>query len=160
VFASEREGKMELYVMNADGSNQRRLVKGTFFIHFHPWYDNESVLGQVQLDPSRDLDYYRIFVADGSMDKINTLSPVHEIGGHGSFSPDHRNFMDLNFPHSDIWVFSLTSTEGTNVYRMPAQAKLIDYPWWSPDGRWATFDLVKPRDSELLLAEWEAGKVK
>jgi hypothetical protein len=35
-----------------------------------------------------------------------------------------------------------------------------DYPWWSPDGRWATFDLVKPRVSELLLAKWEAGKTK
>lgn len=68
--------------------------------------------------------------------------------------------MDLNFPHTDIWVLSLTSSEGTNVYGKPAEAKIIDYPWWSPDGRWATFDLVKPRVSELLLAEWEAGQTK
>lgn len=83
VFVSEREGKQELYVMNADGSNQRRLAKGTFFIHFHPWYDNESLLGQVQLDPSRYdfFDYYRIFVAEGRMQKLNTLNPVNRIGG-------------------------------------------------------------------------------
>ena len=162
IFVSDRGGKGELFVMNADGSGQRRLVKGTFLIHFHPWYDNESLLGQVQVDPSRYdfFDYYRIFVADGRMEKLNTLNPVEHVGGHGSFAPDHKHLMDLNFPHTDIWVLSLTSREGTNVYAKPPEAKLIDYPWWSPDGRWATFDLVKPRASELLLAEWGTARTK
>ncbi|MBF8305810.1 MAG: exported protein of unknown function, partial [Acidobacteria bacterium] len=160
-FISEREGKGDLHIMNADGSNQRRLIKGAFLIHFNPWYDNESVLIQIPIVPgSRDTDYYRVLAADGRLEKVNTLNPVRQIGGHASLAPDRRHFMELNFPHTDIWVLSLTSNAGTNVYTKPAQAQLIDYPWWSPDGRWATFDLVKPRASELLLAEWEVGKVK
>jgi hypothetical protein len=99
-------------------------------------------------------------VADGRLEKINTLSPVKEVGGHGSIAPDRRHHMDLNFEHNTIWVFSLTSNEGTNIYTKPAQAKVIDYPWWSSDGRWATFDMVKPRASELLMAEWEANKAR
>ena len=94
------------------------------------------------------------------METLNTLSPVNRIGGHGFFPPDHQHFMDLKFPHTDIWVLSLTSGEGTNVDGAPAEARIIDYPWWSPDGRWATFDLVKPRAGELFLAEWEVGKTK
>jgi serine/threonine protein kinase/WD40 repeat protein len=163
VFFSEREEHAGLCVMNADGGNQRRLApkttSGLVLIHFHPWYDNESIIIQIQPDPSRPdySDYYRVFVADGTMQKLNTLSPIFRVGGHSSFSPDRRHLMDLNFPHTDIWVVSLTSNEGTSIYAKPAEANLIDYPWWSSDGRWVTFDLVKPRASELVLAEWEAA---
>lgn len=156
VFASEREGKHEVYVMNADGSQQRRVVKDANFGHFIQWYDKDSLFNIVRVEGERA--YYRIYVADGRLEKANTLSPVPAMGGHGSFSPDRKHFMDLDWPHARIWVISTTSNEGKVVYQKSHSAATIDYPWWSPDGRWATFDFTLPRNSELFLAEWEASK--
>ena len=157
VFASEREGRFDLYTMNADGSNQRRLVKNAMVCHFNPWFDNESVFNQVKVE--QEIAYYRIFV-DGRLEKLGTVMPVTDFGGHSSFSPDHRSIMELNWEHNEILLVSLTSTNTHSVYKKPAASKMIDYPWWSPDGRWGTFDLITPRASQLLLAEWQSGKVE
>jgi len=150
-FASERAGLTDLYVMNLDGSDQRILVRGAGISHFHTWFDNESVFNQVMVD--NEFAYYRIFL-DGRLEKANTIFPLPGIGGHGSFSADRRHYMDLDGPHERIWVISLSSNEGEIVYHKPPTASLIDYPWWSPDGHWATFDVSIPRNSELLMAEW------
>jgi hypothetical protein len=45
---------------------------------------------------------------------------------------------------------------GYPIYVKPDPQAVLDYPGWSPDGRWATFDYALPRQSQLLLAEWQA----
>ena len=65
------------------------------------------------------------------------------------------HYMELNFPHTHIWVLSLTAPEGQIIYQRAHPSAEIDYPWWSPDGRWATFDFAMPRSSELVMAEWK-----
>jgi Tol biopolymer transport system component len=156
-FLSERDGQMDIYLMDADGKNQRRLPKshpGNRYAlgHYINWLDNASLLNGVQVEGA--MAFYRVFVADGRLEKVNTIDPVPAIGGHGSFSPDRKRFMNLDYPHAHIWVISLTENAGKIVYQKLPQASTIDYPWWSPDGRWATIDVSIPRNSELLMAEW------
>ncbi len=156
VFASVREGRTDLYLMNPDGSDQRRLVKGAGITHFHPWYDSESVLNPVILPEQNpeEADYCRIFL-DGRVEAMNMIKPyAMKIGGHGSLSPDHKHYMELNWPHTHIWVLSLTEPQGEIIYQRAHPAAEIDYPWWSPDGRSATFDFAMPGSSELVMAEW------
>lgn len=159
VFASVRDGRTDLYIMNADGTQQRRLVKGALITHFHPWFDAESVLNPVRLPEQADdeIDYCRVFIADGRVEPLNMLKPyATKISGHGSLSPDRRHYMELNWPHTHIWVLSVTAPEGAVIYQRAHPSAEIDYPWWSPDGRWATFDFAMPRSSELVMAEWSA----
>ncbi len=156
-FHSEREGQFDLYLMDADGKNQRRLPRSApghryALGHYINWFDGNSLLNVVEVERVNAL--YRVFIADGRLEKISTLDPWPGIGGHGSFSPGRKQFMNLDGPHAHIWVVSLTSNAGGVIYRKLPQASTIDYPWWSPDGRWATFDVSIPRNSELLLAEW------
>ncbi len=157
-FLSEREGQFDTYLMDADGKNQRRLPRSApghryRSGHYINWFDSDSLLKQVAVEGVEAL--YRVFIADGRLEKISTLDPFPNIGGHGSFSPDRKRLMDLDGPHAHIWVISLGNNAGELVYRKLPQASTIDYPWWSPDGRWATFDVSIPRNSELLMAEWE-----
>ncbi len=156
-FESTRDGSRDVYLMDADGKNQRPLPRsapGNLYLnsHYINWFDGESLLGRVKVEGVTDL--YRVFIADGRLEKVSTLDPFPSIGGHGSFSPDRKRLMDLDGPHAHIWVISLTENAGELVYRKVPQASIIDYPWWSPDGRRATFDVSIPRNSELLMAEW------
>ena len=153
VFGSERNGRVTIYIMNADGSNQRALREGVGFGHFIPWFDTESIFVHASADGQDD--FHRLFVSDGRLEKANTLSPAAAVGGHGSFSPDRKHYMDLDNAHAHIWVLSLNGNQGQVVYTKPPGAAQIDYPWWSSDGKWATFDVSIPRHSTLHLAEWE-----
>ena len=154
VFASDRsETGLELHIMNADGSNQRLLTRRAGIAHFHPWYDDESVFNALSRDGS--MAYYRIFPASGREEKFLTMDPrINDYGGHTSLSPDKKRIMELNWPHTHIMVMELGSESGGAIYHYPHPDAKLDYPWWSPDGKWATFDMSLPRSSEIYLAEW------
>jgi len=156
-FKSDRDGRGAIYLMDADGKNQRPLPRSApgnsyWAGHYINWFDSESLLINVMVEGVEAL--HRVFIADGRLEKVSTLDPFPNIGGHGSFSPDRKRLMELDGPHAHIWVISLTNNAGELVYRKVPQASTIDYPWWSPDGRRATFDVSIPRNSELLMAEW------
>jgi len=155
VFASDRaDTGLELHIMNADGSDQRLLTRDAAIAHFHPWYDTESVLNA--LDRDGIVSYYRIFPSTGHEEKILTIDPkINDFGGHTSLSPDKQRIMELNWPHTHIMVMGLGTENGGTIYHYPHPDAKLDYPWWSPDGRWATFDMSLPRSSEIYLAEWE-----
>ena len=153
VYISERNGLIGLNVMNADGSNQKVLSRAVGLGHFIPWFDADSVF--VKAAAGRPEEYGRLFIADGRFEPVNTLSPSFNLGGHGSFSPDRRHYMELDHPHAHIWVLSLNANQGEVIYTKPLGAAQIDYPWWSSDGKWATFDVSIPRQSTLHVAEWE-----
>lgn len=155
-YQSEREGRVTVHVMNVDGSNDRKVSPDAATSHYLPWLDAKSILALSRSAPQNDPSSYHTFsVEDGTQKKVTSLTPFPEVGGHGSFSPDRTRLMDLDYPHSIIWVVSLVANEGYPIFAKPDPNATIDYPCWSPDGRLATFDYALPRQSELLLAEWQ-----
>ena len=54
--------------------------------------------------------------------------------------------------HRQIWVSPL-SGEPYTVFAFEDPDIRIDYPVWSPDGRWLLFDRVKPEGGDVWLLE-------
>ena len=152
LFGSDRDGGSELYVMKADGSDQRILIRDSSTGHFMRWQDSETVFNRVRMDG--ESRFYRIFLDNRDPEPVTTIFPLPRIGGHGSFSPDQKFWMDLNGPHTHIWTLEPGEESGSAIYNSQAGVTL-DYPVWSPNGKWATFDYAKPGSSEILLAIWE-----
>ncbi len=77
-------------------------------------------------------------------------------GGHISFSPDRGIIMDVA-GHRELLTLridgSVARAEAVQVFRFDDSAIRIDYPKWSPDGRWALFDRVDPRGGDIWLVE-------
>src|SRR5215217_3418381 len=112
-FQSQRDGNPEVYVMNPDGSNQRRL---TF---------NSSFDGEPAFTPSGDkiaFSSYRdgnseiyIMDADGSLQTKLTNNPAFD--GHPAFSPDGKKiaFASERGGHLGIWVMNVDGSNPTEL---------------------------------------------
>lgn len=69
-----------------------------------------------------------------------------------TFSPDRSRILDVR-GHKALWIYPLNGREPYRVFEFGDPDVRIDYPVWSPDGRWVLFDRVAPRGGDLWLLE-------
>ena len=68
-----------------------------------------------------------------------------------SFSHDHSRIMDV-VGHRVLWVTPLGG-KPVKVYEFPDPTVRIDYPVWSPDGKWVLFDRFLPQGGDVWMME-------
>jgi hypothetical protein len=80
--------------------------------------------------------------------------PLPEIAGgaHMSFSPDHSRILDV-VGHKSMWVSPLGEGAPEKVFEFEDPDVRIDYPVWSPDGRFVLFDRFRPQGGDVWLME-------
>jgi len=71
-------------------------------------------------------------------------------GAHMSFSPDYSLLMDV-VGHKTLWVSPVSTGKPVKVYGFPDGQSRIDYPVWSPDGKWVLFDRFRPQGSDIWM---------
>lgn len=102
-FVSERDGNSEIYVMNADGSNQRRLTNNSIpdWLGSSAWsIDGRILYGQV-VGARRDL---RSMLPDGSDDRLELQDAHVSVAG---WAPDARSIvMSAGNPRLDVYLVS------------------------------------------------------
>lgn len=143
-YQSDQGGRLEAWVMNADGSNQQQLTNIGVMGHFLRW--------------SHDSDFLFFRCASGKqiVMKISTSggepSPIGEIAGgsHMSFSPDQSKIMDV-VGHKRLWVSPLKGGKPKMVFEFNEPEARIDYPVWSPDGKWILFDKFQPQGGDIWI---------
>jgi Tol biopolymer transport system component len=91
---------------------------------------------------------YRVSVEDGAL----TPLPAVASGAHMSFSPDRSRVLDVR-GHKALWVYPLDGSAPQQVFSFADPDVRIDYPSWSPDGRWILFDRAAPRGGDLWVIE-------
>ena len=148
-FVSDRSGRFELWLMQADGSGQRQLASVGCLGHFLAWTrDGRAVVFRGLRD--RQSTTYRVEIATGDL----TTLPEVVSGGHMSFSPSQALIIDVR-DHKVLWAYPMDGRPAYRIYQFTDPDVRIDYPRWSPDGRWILFDRAAPRGGDL----WAVGRV-
>jgi Tol biopolymer transport system component len=142
-FVSDRSGRSEVWVMGSDGTNQRQLTTVGAWGHFLRWTTDGSAL-VFRADDWTRVQVFRVSVADGT---LTELPPV-ESGGHMSLSPSGTVVMDVR-GHRTLRAHPLDGRPTSPVFEFANPDVRIDYPVWSPDGRWVLFDRAEPRGADL-----------
>jgi dipeptidyl aminopeptidase/acylaminoacyl peptidase len=137
-FASYRDGNAEIYVMNADGTAQRRLTNDPAVDDRPSWSPDGE---QITFTSNRD-GFFEIFVmdADGSNVRQVTDTPTSVFNGGSTFSPDGRHLAFTSSRDGNDEIFVMDA-DGSNVRQRTHTAGGIqnEQPSWSPDGEQIAF---------------------
>ncbi|HEY6892866.1 MAG TPA: protein kinase [Rhodanobacteraceae bacterium] len=145
-FQSDRDGRMELWVMDAGGGGARQLTTCGVFGHFVRWSkDGQHVYFRCPTGPKPAT---MIVPASGG-DPQETAEVIG--GSHMSLSPDETLVMDV-VGHRTLWVSPLRGGAPRKIFEFPDDSR-IDYPVWSPDGRWILFDRFRPQGGDVWMVE-------
>ena len=142
-YQSDQSGRLEVWVMNADGSNPRRLTNVGVTGHFIRW--SGDGLGVVfRCTCGGKPATMKVSVSGGDPQPFAEMRG----GSHISFSPDRTRIMDV-VGHRVLWVSPVSGGKPEKVYEFPDPDVRIDYPVWSPDGRWVMFDRFRPQGGDI-----------
>ena len=151
-FVSQRDGNAEIYVMDADGDNQRRLTN-------HPdrdWSPSWSPDGKrIAFVSDRDGHVHvihgwstsEIYVMDADGGNQQNLTNNPHDDRSPSWSPDGKRIVfqsdrDNDRDHNiEIYVMDADGSNPQNLTNNPTEDRS---PSWSPDGKRIVFSAVRP----------------
>ncbi len=146
-FHSKRDGNFEIYVMAADGGNQRRLTNNTANDLSPSWSPNGKRIafvsnrdGHVHVKHGWSTSDIYVMDADGSNQQNLTNNPHND--RQPSWSPNGERIVfsanrDWDNPQSiDIYVMDADGNNQQNLTNNPSED---ESPSWSPDGERIVF---------------------
>ena len=129
VFESNRDGNLEIYSMNADGTSPMRLTSHSS-LDFNPaWSPDRSKIAFTS-GRTGNGDIY-VMNADGT--NLTRLTSASAIEDDASWSPDGTKiaFWSSRDGNPEIYVMN---ADGTNQTRVTSNPRSDTQPQWSPDG--------------------------
>ncbi|MDF1844813.1 MAG: DPP IV N-terminal domain-containing protein [Rubripirellula sp.] len=144
-----------LYVMDADGQNQRRVTKTPIGMIFQ-WSPNgtqfvfqsscEDVKNKAKDGAASSTIY--VMNLDGTQQK--RLTPVENDDGFPSWSPDGKRIAFCSNRHGNKDIFVMNA-DGSDVRRLTSNEANDSVPTWSPDGKQIAFTSLRKSETACVV---------
>jgi Tol biopolymer transport system component/CubicO group peptidase (beta-lactamase class C family) len=136
----------DIYLMNADGSDQRNLTNHPASDD-HPCWSPDGSLIAFSSDRSGNYEIYVMAVSGGTDSdgaNLQRLTRNPAVDGHPTWSPDGRRiaFVSLRDGNAEIYVMAVpdgTDADGSDLQRLTVNQSGDHEPDWSPDGTQIVF---------------------
>lgn len=171
-FDSERDGNFEIYVMNADGSNQDNLTnysRGDQFpawspdgkgITFTSWGREDGLRAAIfAMDP----DGSNVTRLSKSIGKQDAPRFPGDWASFSRWSPDGKRMLFLSSRGESVFDIFVMDADGSNVQRLsttPGAGKLSEDPDWSPDGNLIAFNSNRDGSPQIYVMATDGSNVK
>jgi Tol biopolymer transport system component len=153
-FASSRDGDLEVYLMNADGSGQTALTGNPADDSQPAWSPDGSKIAFTSL---RDANYWEVFVmnADGSGQTALTGNPASD--SQPAWSPDGSKIAFTSSRDGNYELYVMNA-DGSAQTRLTSNAARDFDPAWSPDGRALAFTSDRDGNNEVYLMNADGSR--
>lgn len=148
-WQATRDGAYEIYVMDADGSNQVNLTNDPGFNDTSPSWSPDGTQVVFQSNRESAYDVY-IMDANGSNPVNLTNSPAYD--GFPDWSPDGAKivFRSNRDGNNEIYVMNV---DGSNQIRLTHNSASDEDPRFSPDGTQIVFMSMRDGNSEIYIMD-------
>jgi Tol biopolymer transport system component len=121
-------GIFDLFIVNPDGSDLRRLTNGGVQEWPSGWLSDGSLLYIV---PGRENEYtlYQVDPRSGESKKYSGDAPE-------ATSPDGQHIVTSESTFGDRWLIYISDLDGSNRWLLADAGLWTLTPTWSPDGQW------------------------
>ena len=142
-FQSDRSGRAEVWVIPAGGGEARQLTRTGVSGHFIRWH-GDSIVYRCPCGGNQQI--LSVPAAGGDPVRLADIKG----GAHMSFSPDFSRIMDV-LSHRTLWVSPMQGGAPVKVFEFTEPNARIDYPVWSPDGKYVLFDRQSPAGGDVWM---------
>ncbi|HXI14592.1 MAG TPA: Tol-Pal system beta propeller repeat protein TolB [Thermoanaerobaculia bacterium] len=154
-FVSSRDGAKEIYLMDYDGSSQRRITSHRTLALNPDWSpDNDRLVYTAFGKESSDL--YIVNRRGGGRLRISTGVGLNT---SATFSPDGKEiaFVGSVRGNPDIYVIR---DDGTGMRRLTSASSIESTPSWSPTGRQIAFTSSRNGTPQIFVMDAEGSNVR
>jgi Tol biopolymer transport system component len=133
-FQSGRDGQVEIYTINSDGSEETRLTYHDYSDDYWPEYSPDGT--QIAFTSGRGDDlYYQVYVMNADGTNVRRVTSNQQ--GHNAesaWSPDGTQIAFRSNRDGGDWEIYVINVDGTNERRLTYSVGADIDPAWSPDG--------------------------
>jgi dipeptidyl aminopeptidase/acylaminoacyl peptidase len=151
-YSSDQDGDFEIWVMNADGSGQRKLTDNSATDWSPSWSPDSAQIAFVSNRDGNDEIY--IMNVDGSDQRRLTATDASE--SFPAWSPDGTE-ISFDSDRDGNWEIYVMTSDGSNVRRLtndPADDWITS---WSPDGSHIVFESKRDGNYEIYVMNADGG---
>jgi Tol biopolymer transport system component len=162
VRSSGRDHLVHIYVARPDGSRMRRLADGPGCKQRPMWSPNGRKIAY-RFEPACDYNHDQVVVIDVSTGRRSNISRKTGVFGNSpSWSPDAKRiaFAGIRNAHGRPAANDLPGglyiarSDGSSAARVtPRSLGEVQYPTWSPDGKWIAFQISRPQGFDIYRVD-------
>lgn len=154
-FSSDRDSAKEIYLMDADGHNQRRIT-GHRSISMSPaWAPGNGAIAYVSFFEGPP-GMFLVDLANGAKRRLLADGPLNT---SPSFSPDGRRVAFSRSVSGNIEIF-LCNLDGSGLRRLTTSAGIDTNPAWSPKGGEIAFTSSRAGNPHVYLMGADGSNVR
>jgi len=151
-FTSERGGAKEIWVMDYDGANQRRVTSHHSTSMSPAWSPNGESLAYTSFFNGPP----GIYLADVGSGRKRPVVTSGSFNISPTFSPDGRRVAFARSMEGNIEVFT-ADLDGGNLHRLTNSTGIDTNPAWSPKGGEIAFTSSRAGNPEIYLMDSEGA---